>query len=158
MTGLVATSYGSWGQISATGDVALGNATLSIIVGLAVVPGDSFAIVQASGQLSGTFQGLPNGTIFTIGGKRFSIAYTATSAIVTRLIDDFSRQQDDAPFDLFATTGQPPGTGTFSGPGVTNGIFSPMGAGPGIHTITFTQTRAARSPSTSRSTKRRVWS
>lgn len=40
----------------------------------------------------------------------------------------------------FALTGGTPAGGTYSGPGVTNGIFSPAVAGLGIHTITYTYT------------------
>ncbi len=45
---------------------------------------------------------------------------------------------DDASFQLvsFVT----PATGTFSGPGVSNGVFSPSTAGNGTHTITYTYT------------------
>lgn len=45
---------------------------------------------------------------------------------------------DDASFQLvsFVT----PATGTFSGPGVSNGVFSPATAGNGTHTITYTYT------------------
>ncbi|NEM97525.1 Ig-like domain-containing protein [Pontibacter burrus] len=42
--------------------------------------------------------------------------------------------QDEA---LTLTNGQPTG-GTYSGPGVENGIFNPATAGPGTHTITYT--------------------
>ncbi len=38
----------------------------------------------------------------------------------------------------FALTGGSPAGGTYSGPGVTNGIFDPAVAGQGTHTITYT--------------------
>ncbi len=40
----------------------------------------------------------------------------------------------------FALTGGTPTGGTYSGTGVTNGVFSPAVAGIGIHTITYTYT------------------
>lgn len=40
----------------------------------------------------------------------------------------------------FTLTGGSPAGGTYSGPGVTNGTFDPMAAGPGTHTITYTYT------------------
>jgi len=40
----------------------------------------------------------------------------------------------------FALTGGSPSGGTYSGPGVSNGIFSPAVAGLGTHTITYTYT------------------
>ena len=50
-----------------------------------------------------------------------------------------------APIDLvcsteaaFALTGGAPAGGTYSGPGVSGGIFDPMAAGAGYHTITYT--------------------
>jgi hypothetical protein len=41
------------------------------------------------------------------------------------------------PFNL---TGGSPSGGTYSGPGVSNGVFNPATAGPGTHTITYTYT------------------
>jgi len=49
--------------------------------------------------------------------------------------DDLSVCLNDAPFPL--TGGNPTG-GTYAGPEVTNGIFDPLAAGVGIHTITYT--------------------
>jgi PKD repeat protein len=40
----------------------------------------------------------------------------------------------------FALTGGAPSGGTYSGPGVSNGIFDPAAAGLGTHTITYTYT------------------
>lgn len=40
----------------------------------------------------------------------------------------------------FALTGGLPAGGTYSGPGVTGGVFDPVAAGPGTHTITYTFT------------------
>jgi Secretion system C-terminal sorting domain len=45
---------------------------------------------------------------------------------------------DDASLQL--VTYVTPNTGTFSGPGVSNGVFSPSAAGNGTHTITYTYT------------------
>ncbi len=45
---------------------------------------------------------------------------------------------DDASFQLLSFV--TPATGTFSGPGVSNGVFSPAAAGNGTHTITYTYT------------------
>ena len=54
-----------------------------------------------------------------------------------------------APFDPvsvnttpFALTGGSPAGGTYSGPGVSNGMFDPAVAGVGTHTITYTYTDA----------------
>ncbi|MCE7926671.1 MAG: HYR domain-containing protein [Haliscomenobacteraceae bacterium CHB4] len=51
--------------------------------------------------------------------------------------DDISVCIGETPFAL--TGGLPPG-GTYSGPGVSGGIFDPVAAGPGDHTITYSVT------------------
>ena len=43
----------------------------------------------------------------------------------------------------FALTGASPTGGTYSGPGVDEGIFDPAAAGAGVHTITYTYTDGA---------------
>lgn len=45
---------------------------------------------------------------------------------------------EDAP--AFTLSGATPAGGTYSGPGVSGGIFDPSVAGPGIHTITYSYT------------------
>ncbi|MBK7936523.1 MAG: hypothetical protein IPJ82_05315 [Lewinellaceae bacterium] len=40
----------------------------------------------------------------------------------------------------YALTGGSPGSGVYSGPGVSAGMFNPASAGPGAHTITYTVT------------------
>jgi hypothetical protein len=42
----------------------------------------------------------------------------------------------------FTLTGGSPAGGTFSGPGVTNGVFNPFAAGPGTHAVVYTFTDA----------------
>lgn len=41
---------------------------------------------------------------------------------------------------FFTLTGGTPSNGTYSGPGVTGGVFDPAAAGVGVHTITYTFT------------------
>jgi hypothetical protein len=41
---------------------------------------------------------------------------------------------------FFTLTGGTPSNGTYSGPGVTGGVFNPTAAGVGVHTITYTFT------------------
>ncbi len=71
---------GSDQLISDGGDIDLGGATLDINV-VASAFGDSYTIVsaQSGGAISGTFAGLPNGTIFDVGGRTFLVTYTPTS-------------------------------------------------------------------------------
>ena len=60
------------------GTVALNNATLAVSLGYTPSVGDSFLIINNDGgeAVSGTFNGLPEGSSFTFGNTRFSISYT----------------------------------------------------------------------------------
>ncbi|HEV8058835.1 MAG TPA: DUF4214 domain-containing protein, partial [Gemmataceae bacterium] len=71
---------GSDQLVSDGGAIDLGGATLDINV-VASAFGDSYTIVsaQSGGAISGTFAGLPNGTVFEVGGNTFLITYTPTS-------------------------------------------------------------------------------
>ncbi len=124
-------------QLQATGNVALGGATLSIAGSITPPAGTPFTLIQTTGALSGTFQGLANGATLTVGPTLYRIAYTTTAVTLTPIIANLTRLQADAAFDLFAATGQPPGSGSFSGPGVSGGNYQP-GAAVGVNTITFT--------------------
>jgi|GEM_PF-633467 len=84
-------------------------------------------------------------TTYTVVGTLNGCTDTATHIVVVNPIPNVlfnipatSVCVDDASFQLvsFVT----PATGTFSGPGVSNGIFSPASAGNGTHTITYTYT------------------
>lgn len=70
-------------QLSATGTVALGGATLNVATGFSPAVGNIFTIVQTTGGVSGTFQGLAEGAQFTAGGRTFVIHYTATAVTLT---------------------------------------------------------------------------
>jgi PKD repeat protein len=54
--------------------------------------------------------------------------------------------EDDSPLTL---TGGTPSGGTYSGTGVSSGIFNPSIAGPGTHTISYTHTNACGKSATS---------
>lgn len=58
----------------------------------------------------------------------------------TVTLNSFSNVCDTDPF--FTITGGTPSNGTYSGPGVTGGVFDPSAAGIGTHTITYTFTDA----------------
>lgn len=58
----------------------------------------------------------------------------------TVTLDPFSNVCDDDPF--FTITGGTPSNGTYTGNGVTGGVFDPSAAGVGTHTITYTFTDA----------------
>lgn len=133
-------NIGGHDQLSVTsGDVTLGGATLAIEASTMVGAGSVFTIVEGSGNISGTFAGLADGDTLSAGGSIYRINYGAQAVTLTTIIANFTAAEGDAAVDLFAATGETPGTGTFSGNGVTNNIFDPSTA-VGVNTITFTPT------------------
>ncbi|HEV8266930.1 MAG TPA: autotransporter-associated beta strand repeat-containing protein, partial [Thermoanaerobaculia bacterium] len=65
-------------SLSVTGSVTLGGATLSVSLGFTPVGGDAFTIIQNDGTLdpvSGTFGGLGEGAILTLGNDLLQISY-----------------------------------------------------------------------------------
>lgn len=65
-------------QLSVTGAVSLGGATLSATLGFAPAPGDNFVIINNDDvdAVAGTFAGLPQGAALLISGSRFHISYS----------------------------------------------------------------------------------
>ena len=77
---------------------------------------------------------------YGIGGCGDETATSETDIIVNALpnvvLDNFGEVCIDwEPFEL---TGGSPANGEYTGNGVTDGIFNPMAAGIGVHTITYT--------------------
>ncbi|WP_435009178.1 autotransporter-associated beta strand repeat-containing protein [Tundrisphaera lichenicola] len=68
-------------QTDVTGSVTLAGATLSVSLGYAPAIGDSFIIINNDGSdaVSGTFNGLAEGSTFTVGNVEFSISYAGGS-------------------------------------------------------------------------------
>jgi hypothetical protein len=70
---------GNYGQVSAGGDVALNGATLSLNLGADYTPaaGDTLTLINNGGSnpVTGTFAGLPEGHLLTLGGSTFRISY-----------------------------------------------------------------------------------
>jgi Zn-dependent metalloprotease len=69
---------------------------------------------------------------------------------VTVVVGSANISLNTAPYDTtcsiasaFALTGGSPSGGTYSGPGVSGGVFDPAVAGLGLHTITYTYTDTA---------------
>ncbi|HCN76677.1 MAG TPA: hypothetical protein DIT13_05725, partial [Verrucomicrobiales bacterium] len=131
-------SSGTGDKVEVTGNAALGGATLDARGFTTLPAGLAFPILTTTGTVSGTFAGLPNNATFTANGALLRITYGTNAVTLSTAIADLNRAQADGPFDLFAATGQAPGSGAFSGPGVSGGAFNPASAGPGVHTITFT--------------------
>jgi uncharacterized repeat protein (TIGR01451 family) len=68
-------------QVSVTGSVTLGNATLTVLPGFTPIAGETFTIIDndLSDAVAGTFAGLPEGSIFAAGASRFRISYVGGS-------------------------------------------------------------------------------
>ena len=71
---------GGYDQLNVTGTVALANATLTVVPTFTtpVAIGQQFTILNNDGAdaISGTFNGIANGSLFTAGGYTFRINYT----------------------------------------------------------------------------------
>jgi len=88
------TSAGTgYDQLNGTGAVNLNSdggagSTLAVSVGFASQVGDTFTILTATAGITGTFQGLAEGAIFTIAGMNFQITYQAaggTAVVLTHV-------------------------------------------------------------------------
>lgn len=68
-------------QINVTGSVSLGGATLNVTTAFTPTAGNTFTIINNDGAdaVTGTFAGLPEGTVFFVGGNSFSISYAGGS-------------------------------------------------------------------------------
>jgi autotransporter-associated beta strand protein len=79
------TAAGSgYSRVFLTGTANLSAAPgLSVSLGFTPAVGTSFTILQALGGISGTFGGLPDGTVFAVGSTEFQIHYTSTTVVLT---------------------------------------------------------------------------
>jgi len=66
-------------RVVVTGTVTLDSPTLALTLGYSPAGGDSFVIIDNDGidAVTGTFSGLTEGAIFTVGGTELSISYAA---------------------------------------------------------------------------------
>lgn len=78
------TSVGTqYDQLNVAGSVNLNNATLNINLGFTPSNGQTFTIINATGVVIGTFNGLPNGSTFSVGGNTLTINYGTSSVVIT---------------------------------------------------------------------------
>ncbi len=69
---------GTYSQLVVSGSIDLNNATLQVTTSTAFAAGTTFTIVQSGSGVTGTFNGLPQGSTFAAaGGSLFSISYQA---------------------------------------------------------------------------------
>jgi len=88
---LNSTDPGSYSQLGVSGPIDLGGSTLNLQVGFEPPVGHSFEILtnSGSGPITGTFQGLDEGAVFTQQGYQFQITYQGgtggKSVVLSRL-------------------------------------------------------------------------
>ncbi len=66
-----------YSQLEVDGSISLNGSTLNAVLNFNPAGGSQFVIMEGSGPLSGTFNGLPNGATLTIGGRQFQITYVS---------------------------------------------------------------------------------
>src|SRR5207245_4227243 len=71
------TDPGSYSQLAVAGLINLGGSTLSLVLGFEPPVGSSFEIVTNTGStpITGTFNGLDEGSVFIQSGYQFQITY-----------------------------------------------------------------------------------
>jgi hypothetical protein len=81
-----------YAQLAVGGPIDLGGSTLSLTFGFAPPVGSSFEILTNTGStpIVGTFNGLPEGAVFSASGYQFQITYqegsSGNSVVLTRLL------------------------------------------------------------------------
>ncbi len=70
-------SLSNYGQLNASGNVSLGNATLNLGWAFTSATGNTFTIINktSAGAITGTFNGLAEGATFTGGARTYQITY-----------------------------------------------------------------------------------
>jgi hypothetical protein len=70
-------SLSDYGQLNASGNVSLGNATLNLSWSFTSATGNTFTIINktSAGAITGTFNGLPEGATFAGGARTYQITY-----------------------------------------------------------------------------------
>jgi autotransporter-associated beta strand protein len=82
---------GGYAQLIVSGTVSLNNSNLNVTVGYAATVGASFTIIKNNGPnaVSGTFNNLPEGAKFVVGGMTFQITYkggtSGKDVVITRV-------------------------------------------------------------------------
>jgi hypothetical protein len=85
------TDSGSYSQLAASGPINPGGCTLSLVLGFEPPVGSTFEILTntGTGPITGTFNGLNEGTVFPQGGYQFQITYQGgtggSSVVLTRV-------------------------------------------------------------------------
>jgi autotransporter-associated beta strand protein len=112
--GVVVNSATAYGQLPVSGTADLeASPTLIVMGGYAVLPGTSLTIVSATDSVTGTFQGLPEGAVFSAG--RFRIHYTSNAVILERIATPSERFVSQVYLDLLGRSVDSAGLASWSG-------------------------------------------
>ncbi len=77
------TTVGSqYDQLNAAGSVTLAGSLVASF-GFTPAVSNTFTIIQATGTITGTFNGLPNGATLCASGRTLQIAYTTNTVTLT---------------------------------------------------------------------------
>ncbi len=91
------TAVGSeYDQLKVQGDVHLASANLSVQLNYVPAVDDSYIIIKASGNVTGTFSNLPEGSTFSASGYNFMIHYDTNSVVLT-VVEPVSDQNITVP-------------------------------------------------------------
>ena len=165
-----ATAGTDYSQIVATGGVYLYGATLSLSIGddFRAANGDTFTLIHnvTNSAVGGTFDGLPEGTIFAVQGQAFQISYvggdgndvTLTAVPIAVTPTTLVSPAAGSAYSEQLTASGGSGTGyTFSATGLPDGLsISARGLITGhAHHGRSLAGRAWRSPSPTASARRR---
>ena len=120
-------------QLNVTGTVNLGSSTLSASLGFSPSIGNTFVIINNDGvdSVSGTFAGLAEGAVLTIGGQAFHISYvggTGNNDVVLTQVICVTNTNDSGAGSLRQAI-----LDANANPGTDNICFNI--AGPGPHSI-----------------------
>src|SRR5690606_2504208 len=74
-------------QLRVAGIVNLNSAKLNVNLAYAAAEGDSFVIVHSTEAIAGTFDGLADLAVFTVGGQTYQIDYTVNTVVLTLLAE-----------------------------------------------------------------------
>jgi uncharacterized protein YkwD len=108
---------GTYSQVNVSGPINLDGAALSVDCNTAIPAGASLVIVQASGGVSGTFNGLSEGaTVLASDGSKFTISYKADSGHEVTLTAAKNGSQAPGPATQLVIHTQPSATSTAGQP------------------------------------------
>jgi autotransporter-associated beta strand protein len=137
------TAAGSgYDQLNVSGTVSLaGSPTLSVNLGFTPTVGSSFTIIRNTGAIIGTFNGLPNGATFSVGGRIFTITYGPNTVVLTDTPPPTNTATaTNTPTSTPTTTSAPTNSPTLTSTATATGTSIPTASGTPTRTPPSTVT------------------